>query len=166
MNLSRREADLAITVSAPATQRLSAEQLSDYRLSLAASRDWLVQNGTPDSPEALRGARMIGYIPDMIFDAELDYLASFGVGRVPMASNAVSVQLNLARAGAGLAIVHDFALPFAPDLVRVLPETVRLTRTFWLVTHAGPRDARLDRFTTLLREGMRVEIARLEAQVA
>jgi hypothetical protein len=26
--------------------------------------------------------------------------------------------------GAGLAIVHDFALPFAPDLCRVLPEEV------------------------------------------
>jgi DNA-binding transcriptional LysR family regulator len=163
VNLSRREADLAITVSAPATQRLRAEKLSDYRLSLAASRDWLAANGPPDSPDALKAARMIGYIPDMIFDAELDYLAGFGVSRVPLASNAVSVQLNLARAGAGLAIVHDFALPFAPDLVRVLPELVRLTRTFWLVTHAGPRDARLDRFTTLLRDGMRAEIARLEA---
>lgn len=166
VNLSRREADLAITVSAPATQRLSAEKLSDYRLSLAASRGWLAAHGTPDSPEALKGARMIGYIPDMIFDAELDYLAAFGVTRVPMASNAVSVQLNLARAGGGLAIVHDFALPAAPDLVRVLPESVRLTRTFWLVTHAGPRDARLDRFTRLLRDGMRAEIARLEAMVA
>ncbi|PWK62427.1 LysR family transcriptional regulator [Roseicyclus mahoneyensis] len=163
VNLSRREADLAITVSAPVTQRLRAEKLSDYRLSLAASRGWLAANGVPDSPDALRGARMIGYIPDMIFDAELDYLAAFGVTRVPLASNAVSVQLNLARAGAGLAIVHDFALPFAPDLVRVLPDRVRLTRTFWLVIHAGPRDARLDRFTTLLRDGMRAEIARQEA---
>ncbi|NKX46128.1 LysR family transcriptional regulator [Roseicyclus persicicus] len=166
VNLSRREADLAITVSPPATQRLRAEKLSDYHLSLAASRDWLAAHGAPDGPEALKGARMIGYIPDMIFDAELDYLAGFGVTRVPLASNAVSVQLNLARAGAGLAIVHDFALPAAPDLVRVLPDRVRLTRAFWLVSHAGPRDARLDRFATLLRDGMRAEIARLEASVA
>jgi DNA-binding transcriptional LysR family regulator len=166
VNLSRREADLAITVSPPATQRLRAEKLSDYRLSLAASRDWLDRNGAPETLEALRGARMIGYIPDMIFDAELDYLAQFGVARVPLASNAVSVQLNIARAGAGLAIVHDFALPAAPELVRVLPAVVHLTRTFWLVTHAGPRDARLDRVSTLLRDGIRAEIARLEARAA
>jgi len=165
VNLSRREADLAITVSAPETQRLRAEKLSDYRLSLAASRDWLARHGAPDSVAALHKARMIGYIPDMIFDAELDYLARFGITRVPLASNAVSVQLNLARAGAGLAIVHDFALPAAPGLVRVLPDKVRLTRTFWLVTHAGPRDPRLERLTTLLRDGMRAEIARLEAAV-
>lgn len=164
VNLSRREADLAITVSPPATQRLRAEKLSDYRLSLAASRDWLARHGAPASLEALRGARMIGYIPDMIFDAELDYLAQFGVARVPLAANAVSVQLNLARAGAGLAIVHDFALPAAPELVRVVPDQLRLMRSFWLVTHSGGRDARLERFVALLRDGMRVEIARLEAQ--
>ncbi len=166
VNLSRREADLAITVSAPETQRLRAEKLSDYRLSLAASRGWLAEHGAPASAEALQGARMIGYIPDMIFDAELDYLARFGITRVPLASNAVSVQLNFARSGAGLAIVHDFALPAAPELVRVLQDEVRLTRTFWLVTHAGPRDARLERLTTLLRDGMRAEIARLEDLVA
>jgi hypothetical protein len=95
-----------------------------------------------------------------------DTYHQFGVSRVPLAANAVSVQLNFARAGAGLAIVHDFALPAAPELVRVLPDQVRLMRTFWLVTHAGPRDARLDRFTTLLRDGMRAEIARQEASVA
>jgi DNA-binding transcriptional LysR family regulator len=166
VNLSRREADLAITVSAPATQRLRAEKLSDYRLSLAASRAWLDRNGTPQGAEALKGARMIGYIPDMIFDAELDYLAQLGVRRVPLASNAVSVQLNLARTGAGLAIVHDFALPAAPELVRLLAEEVRLRRTFWLVTHAGPRDARLERVSALLRDGLRAEIARLEALAA
>lgn len=166
VNLSRREADLAIAVSRPKTDRLRSERLSDYRLSLAASRDWLAQNGAPQRLEDLPGARMVGYIPDMIFDAELDYLGALGVARVPLASNSVSVQLNLARAGAGLAVVHDFALPSAPELVRVLRSEVALTRTFWLVSHAGVRDARLDRVAQLLRDGMQEEIARLEAQVA
>lgn len=166
VNLSRREADLAITVSPPATQRLQGELLSDYHLSLAASRQWLAEHGPPFGPEALRDAAMIGYIPDMIFDAELDYLAQFGIGRVAFASNAVSVQLNLARAGAGLAIVHDFALPSAPELVRLLPGQLRLKRSFWLVTHAGPRDARLTRVSVLLRDGIRAEIARREKLVA
>jgi DNA-binding transcriptional LysR family regulator len=166
VNLSRREADLAITVSPPATQRLQAELLSDYHLSLAASRRWLAEHGAPIGPEALRDAAMIGYIPDMIFDAELDYLAQFGITRVALASNAVSVQLNLARAGAGLAIVHDFALPSAPELVRLLPGQLRLKRSFWLVTHAGPRDARLARVSGLLRDGVRAEIARREKLVA
>ncbi len=166
VNLSRREADLAIAVSPPDTDRLQAEKLADYRLSLAASRSWLQANSAPKGLKDLKGARMIGYIPDMIFDAELDYLSGLGVDRVPLASNAVSVQLNFARAGAGLAIVHDFALPAAPDLVRLLPDVIRLSRTFWLVSHAGPRDGRLDRFARLLSDGARRELARLEAVAA
>lgn len=166
VNLSRREADVAITVSQPKTARLHSERLSDYRLSLAASETWLSANGTPKTLNDLKAMRMIGYIPDMIFDAELDYLSALGVTRVPLASTSVSVQLQMARAGGGLAVVHDFALPAAPELTRVLPDHVALTRTFWLTTHAGPKDARLDRITTLLRDGVRSEIARLEADAA
>jgi DNA-binding transcriptional LysR family regulator len=165
VNLSRREADLAIAVSPPATDRLRAEKLSDYRLSLVAAPDYLARHGAPARVADLNGHRVVGYIPDMIFDAELDYLAGLGVRRVALASNAVSVQLNFARAGAGLAIVHDFALPFAPGLVRVLAGQVALVRSFWLVRHAGPQDARLARVAALLRDGVREELARLEAAV-
>lgn len=166
VNLSRREADVAITVSQPKTQRLHGERLSDYKLSLAASQSWLDTHDAPKSVSDLKDMRMIGYIPDMIFDAELDYLSALGVTRVPLASTSVSVQLQMARAGGGLAVVHDFALPTAPELRRVLPGVVSLTRTFWLTTHtghAGPRDVRLDRITNLLRDGLRAEIVRLEA---
>ncbi len=162
VNLSRREADFAITVSKPDTARLQAEKLSDYRLSLAASQDWLAQHGAPNSLGALKTAPMIGYIPDMIFDAELDYLGALGVTRVALASTSISVQLQMARAGGGLAVVHDFALPTAPELQRVLPDEVALTRTFWLVRHKGQRDVRLDRVASLLRSGLQAEIARLE----
>jgi hypothetical protein len=48
----------------------------------------------------------------------------------------------------------------------VLAEEIALRRTFWLVSHAGPRDARLDRFARLLRDGLRSELARLERAVA
>lgn len=163
VNLSRREADLAITVSEPSTARLQAEKLADYRLSLAASRDWLAEHGAPDSLADLGTARLIGYIPDMIFDAELDYLSALGIERVPLASTSISVQLQMARAGGGLAVVHDFALPAAPELQRVLPREVALTRTFWLTRHQGQSDARLDRIAGLLAHGIRAEIGRLEA---
>ncbi len=52
----------------------------------------------------------------MIFDTELDYLAELGLQAADLASNLVSVQLGWLRAGAGLGVVHDFALPDAPEL--------------------------------------------------
>ncbi|MEM6610407.1 MAG: LysR family transcriptional regulator [Pseudomonadota bacterium] len=163
VDLSRREADLAITVSQPKTGRILAERLADYRLSLAASEAWIAAHGLPSQLSDLRGARMIGYIPDMIFDAELDYLAELGLTHVPLASNAVSVQLNWARTGAGLAVVHDFALRAAPELRRILADKVALRRTFWMLRPAGgQRDARLARFAERLAHGVRAELTRLE----
>ncbi len=91
----------------------------------------------------------------MIFDKELDYLADIGVGPGPITSNSVSVQLNLLRAGAGIGIAHDFALPFAPELVKVLPDEIALTRAFYLIRHEGDRRLdRMNRFAQALSQGL------------
>lgn len=163
-NLSKREADMAIAVSRPEAGRLTVQKLTDYRLHLAASRDYLAAHPPIRRPQDVQGHRIVGYIPDMIFDKELDYLAEIGIGPAVLASNSVSVQLNWLRHGAGVGVVHDFALPAAPGLVRILADQIRLTRAFWLIRHEG--DARLDRLTRfaeqLTREA-RAEMARLEA---
>lgn len=163
-NLSKREADLAIAVSRPTAGRLTVQKLTDYHLHLAAHPDYLARAAPLISPQDLRHHRLVGYIPDMIHDKELDYLAELGAGAVTFASNSVSVQLNWLRAGAGVGVVHDFARPAAPELVQVIPDQVALTRSFWLIRHADDgRVARLNRFADLLAQGLRREVARLEA---
>lgn len=160
-NLSKREADMAIAVSRPRTGRLKVQRVSDYSLGLAASRDYLEQFGPIDTVDALKHHRIVGYIPDMIFDRELDYLAELGLETVDLASNLVSVQLGWLQAGAGLGVVHNFALPDMPGLVPVLPDEVALTRSFWLIRHADDaRIDRLNRFAQALAEGLKAEIAR------
>jgi DNA-binding transcriptional LysR family regulator len=162
-NLSKREADMAIAVSRPDAGRLTVQKLTDYHLHLAASRDYLASHPKISDPQDLQHHRFIGYIPDMIFDKELDYLAELGLTAPPLASNSVSVQLNFLRQGAGLGVVHDFALPAAPELVRVLPDQIHLTRSFWLIRHADDtRVSRLNRFADLLVRQARAEMARLE----
>ncbi len=165
-NLSKREADMAIAVSRPAAGRLTVQKLTDYTLHLAAARDYLAQNAAIVTPQDLKAHRFVGYIPDMIFDKELDYLAEIGVPPPPLASNSVSVQLNFLRHGAGVGVVHDFVLPAAPELVRVLPDQISLTRAFWLIRHADDtRVARLSRFADLLVRAARAEMIRLEAAI-
>ncbi|MBL3574387.1 LysR family transcriptional regulator [Rhodovulum sulfidophilum] len=162
-NLSRREADMAIAVSPPKTGRLTVQRIADYQLHLAAHRDYLAAHPPIRDLADLAGHRIVGYIPDMIFDRELDYLAATGVERVALGSNSVSVQLNWLRTGAGLGIVHDFALPAAPGLVRVLPDALALRRSFYLIRHGDDRKhPRLTRFAGLLLEGLREELLRLE----
>ncbi|RUS59089.1 LysR family transcriptional regulator [Pseudorhodobacter sp. E13] len=163
-NLSKREADMAIAVSRPETGRLTVQKLTDYRLHLAASRSYLAQHPPIQRREDLRAHRIVGYIPDMIFDKELDYLGEFGASAPDISSNSVSVQTQFLRAGAGVGMVHDFVMPFAPELVHVLPEALALTRSFWLVRHADDaKIARLNRFAELLATGVRKEVQKLEA---
>ena len=163
-NLSRREADIAIGVSAPTAGRLSVQKITDYTLHLAAAQSYLQQHAPINTVEDLKAHRIVGYIPDMIFDRELDYLADIGVGRVPLASNSVSVQLNLLRHGGGVGVVHDFALPTAPRVKRILTDEISLTRSFYLIRHEDDRqNAKLARFASELASGVRAEVARLQA---
>ncbi|MFN3723823.1 MAG: LysR family transcriptional regulator [Paracoccaceae bacterium] len=163
-NLSRREADLAIGVSRPQAGRLTVQKLTDYRLHLAAHPAYLASAPPLRGLADLKHHRLVGYIADMIFDKELDYLSKLEASTPAMASNSVPVQLNLLRAGAGVGVAHDFALPFAPELVKVLPDALGLTRAFWLIRHEDDaHSARLARFASLLADGIRLEVQRLEA---
>lgn len=163
-NLTRREADMAIAISLPQGGRLVAQKIADYRLVMAAADSYLAAAppllGTGD----LRVHPVVGYVPDLIFDPELDYLSPLGLDP-RAASNSVPVQMNLIRAGAGVGVVHAFALPFVPGVRRVLPDFT-LRRAFHLVRHeADRRVPRLERIADALVTGLRAEVRRLEAQV-
>lgn len=165
-NLTRREADMVIAVSPPESGRVLVQKISDYRLHLAASEAYLAAAPRLAAPADLHAHRVIGYIPDMIFDRELDYLSDLGVEAPALASNSVSVQLQLIRQGAGVGVVHDFALPATPGVRPVLADAFGLTRAFHLIRHADDRAVvRLNRFAAQLVRGLRAEIARLEAAV-
>lgn len=164
-SLSRREADMVIAVSHPEQGRVIVQPITEYRLHLAASHAYLAQAPALTTLADLRAHRVIGYIPDMIFDRELDYLAALGVDHLPLASNSVAVQANLIRQGAGVGVMHDFALPACPGVRRVLTHEFTLTRAFHLIRHADDRNLpRIERFAAALIDGMRAEVLRLEGQ--
>lgn len=164
-NLSRREADMAIGVSAPTAGRLVVQKITDYRLHLAASAQYLQAHPKITRQADLQSHRLVGYIPDMIFDRELDYLGDLGEARVPLASNSVSVQVHMIQQGGGVGVVHDFSLPFAPGVTKILEHEVSLTRSFYLIRHADDqRNLRLSRFADQLITALRSEVAALEAK--
>ena len=163
-NLTRREADMVIAVSPPTAGRLTVQKITDYRLHLAASKRYLDQYSPIGRIDDLSQHRVVGYIQDMIFDKELDYLREVGVDTVNLASNSVAVQLNWVRNGAGVGILHDFSVPAAPGVVKVLPDDVSLTRSFYLVRQADDRRLeRQNRFAAALVDGLRREVSRLES---
>lgn len=164
INLSRREADMAVTVSMPTAGQLLVQKICDYKLHVVGSRHYLKDHPPIEKAADLKEHRIIGYIPDTIFDKELDYLSDLGIERVALASNSVSVQIKMVAQGTGLCVAHDFTLPFHRPLRKILTKEISLSRSFYMVRHqSDQRSERLNRFAEALSRGMRDEVARLEA---
>ncbi len=141
LSLSKREADVAITLAPPKEGKVVARKFADYRLGLYASRDYLAAMPPVTKPDDLFEHRIIGYIDDLIFSPELDYLDEVAKGlRAHVQSSSVIAQMNAVVAGAGIGVIHHFMAHDDPRLVPVLPEAVQITRSFWLLVHADLKD--------------------------
>lgn len=118
-----------------------ARKLSDYRLGLYATQDYLDAMPRVEKPEDLFAHRIVGYIDDLIFTPELDYLDEVAKGlRAQVQSSSVLAQMNAVVGGAGIGVIHHFMAQGEPRLVPVLPDTVSITRSFWLLVHADLKD--------------------------
>lgn len=140
LSLSKREADVAVTLSAPREGRLVSRKLTDYRLSLYAAPSYLEGRPPIRTRTDMEGQRFIGYIGDLLYAPELDYMEAPDVDiRVGLQSSNLIAQLQACLAGAGLCVLPDFIPAREAGLVRVLPDAVALERSLWLVVHADLR---------------------------
>lgn len=141
-SLSRREADIAITVERPSEGRLVAGKLVDYTLGLFASRAYAEENGLPQTVAELANHRLVGYVPDLVVSPSLDYAAEFSPDWNAGFSISSSLgQVEAVRAGAGIGMLHTFIARSHPDLVPV-PAAKPIRRAYWLVYHESVRPLR------------------------
>jgi DNA-binding transcriptional LysR family regulator len=141
-SLSRREADIAVTLERPREGRLVARKLTDYRLGLYAAKSYLARHGTPLALADLAAHHLVGYVDDLLFSASLDYTSAFLPDwRSTLSVSTAMGQTEAVRAGAGIGILHGFMAEGDPNLVPVLPEH-SLTRAYWTVVHEDLRALR------------------------
>lgn len=141
LSLSKREADVAITLATPKEGKIVARKLADYRLGLFASATYLDAAPLVTGPEDLFAHQIVGYIDDLIFTPELDYLDEVARGLRPrLQSSNLVAQMRATVAGAGICVLPIFMAAQEPALIRVLPDQVSLDRAFWLVVHADLKD--------------------------
>ncbi len=132
LSASRREVDMAITLSPSDAARVVVEPLTTYQLALYASSEYLARNLEPKTVEDLGSADLVGYIDDQIYAPELRYLDEIQPGLKPrIASSSIQAQRAVIAAGGGIGVLPAF---LAQGLTLVLPETV-IERRFWLSTH-------------------------------
>jgi DNA-binding transcriptional LysR family regulator len=136
MALSRREADIAITLQPPAQGRFHITRLTDYVLHVYGSRSYLDRAPQIHGRDDLKDHPFTGYIDDLIFVRELNYLDEIGLRIRPrLQSSSIQVQLEMVRQGYGLCVLPRFIAASCSDLVPVRPEAIVLRRSYWLVAH-------------------------------
>jgi DNA-binding transcriptional LysR family regulator len=138
-SLSKREADLAITIERPKEGRLAARRLIDYSLHFYAAKSYLAEYGAPQNIVDLERHCLVTYVQDLIFADQLSFmpeLYSPNYSRLECAS-AVG-QFEAVRGGAGIGILHDYIVRRDPQLQIILPD-VAFERSYWIVTHVDVR---------------------------
>ena len=155
--LSRREADIAITLHPPVTGRFHITRLTDYVLQVHGSRDYLARCAPIASRGDFADHPFAGYIDDLVFMRELNYLDAIGARVRPrLQSSSIHAQLEYVRQGYGLCVLPRFVAQASPDLVPVRPDLFTLRRSYWIV--ADPEIMQTARAKLL--------VAYLEAEVA
>jgi DNA-binding transcriptional LysR family regulator len=161
LSLSKREADIAVTLSPPREGRLVTRKLTDYGLSLYAAPSYLDARPPILTRADMADHRFIGYIGDLLYAPELDYMQAPDVDiQIGLQSSNLIAQLQAALAGAGLCVLPDFIAAREPGLRRVLADAVHLDRSLWLVTHADLRPlVRIRAVTALITEAVKADRA-------
>ena len=119
-SLSKREADIAISLSMPKEGRIVGRKLLDYTLGLYATADYLDR------------------APQIISRADLPQISQKIAAKFRSAN--LIAQLNATLSGFGIAVLPHFMATAHRELLPVLPQDVSISRTFWLLMHADSKD--------------------------
>jgi DNA-binding transcriptional LysR family regulator len=141
-SLSDREADIVIGLSTPAQMRVVSRRLTDYRFFVYASRAYLEQATPIVRLNDLRIHPFIGFVEDLLFTPELNFLASIGADlKTRIRSTNLLAQLHATLGGSGLCILPAFVASSYPELVAVLPELIPITLSLHMHVHEDNRKA-------------------------
>lgn len=157
LHLSRREADIVISLERPKRGPVVVSRLTDYHLYLYGHRDYLARSAPIGDAQDLQGHSFIHYVDDLLFSKELQMLAQLHrPARFAFRSTSIAAQLEAVRTGAGLAVLPAFLADGDPGLQRVLPQQAGFVRTFWMSMPQELRTtARVQAVWTFLRDVVR-----------
>ena len=165
LNLSRREADLAVRLFRPQEPALTVRKLGELSLALYGSKAYVRRHGRPKL-ESLREHVLLGYDDALAQTPEQQWLERAGDGALfALRSNSRYVLLEAARRGLGLTVLPCYFADGVTDLVRLSPVEALPTREAWLVVHPDLQHAsRVRAAIDLLVEAFGREASRLRGE--
>jgi len=148
LDLSRREADVAVRLVRPKEPALVARRLGPLRFSLFASQGYIERRGAPRSVAALATHDLIGFDPSLDDLPHTRWLHKMvAEPRYVVRANTTAAQAVACAEGHGIALLPGFIAPREPRLRRLMPRLVGPSREMWGVTHVDLRaNARVEAF--------------------
>ena len=154
LDLSMREADIGIRLSAPRQPDLIQRTLMPVRSHIYASPEYLKEKGTPKTPEELDEHRLIVYGHDLSPPvSSINWLLDLGSTKEKKRDPVLTVNnlygvYRAARGGLGLAGLPDYMIAHDSNLVQVLPH------------HGGPIIQALFVYPEELRHSKKIAVFR------
>lgn len=138
-SLAKREIDISITVRKPKSGNVVTRKLTDYKFGLFATRSYLDRHEPIRSRECLQRHCLVGYIDELLFDEDLNYMDEICAGLRPgFRSSTVIGQISAIAGGAGIGLIPYFLTHSETSLVPILPE-LSIERAFWLQVNPDSR---------------------------
>lgn len=162
LNLTKREADVAIRAPRPTDPQLVIRKLGEVGSGLFASSAYLEARGTPRGTD-FEGHDFVGYDETFQPPEEVSWLSRHqGQGRTRLRVNSAHMIAAAVAEGLGLGIFPCVLSPLFPSLVMVRPPPkVALTEIFLVVHPELRRAARVRAFMDFMEEELPRHRARL-----
>ncbi len=137
VNLSRREADIAVRLARPEQPDLICRKVAMLHFGLYASQSYLAEYGVPEKISDLKDHYHVGFDEEMRQTPQIQKLESFfNQNYIRHRSNSHMEIIEATSAGLGCGAFCCFVAESRPDLQRVLVTEIDYAREIWLVTHA------------------------------
>jgi DNA-binding transcriptional LysR family regulator len=161
LDLSRREADVALRAMRPAQGDLFGRKLTDIHWCFYGSTDYLGAHGAPSRRQDLGKHQVISWGEAMQPTKAAAWLAKHVPTRsVCYRTNSPVNQFLAAKAGMGLALLPCYLGDSDQALTRVLSPFPGLRTELWLVTHRSLKEtARIRSFMELVGAGLHKQLA-------
>jgi DNA-binding transcriptional LysR family regulator len=140
LNLSKREADIALRLCRNPPQELVGEKIAVLGWALYASHNYLTEHGAPDSPEDLVNHFIVSGDESMPQITATSWLRSYTPEEaVVLRSNSTMNIFSAIKAGIGMGMLPCHIGESEPTLEAVFPPGAALTSDLWILTHSALR---------------------------
>ncbi|WP_125612657.1 LysR family transcriptional regulator [Specibacter cremeus] len=137
-SFSTREFDVAVVLHEPAQRAVWTDTLFHYTLALYASREYLESHAPIRSAEDLHDHTLIFYVDEALDSDPLGIMEEILPGHTAAIQiNNIAGHWRATAAGLGIAPLPRYIGDRDASLVRVLPDEVEVTRTYFLVVPRG-----------------------------